>query len=739
MSEEKDEKNERKQVFEKWGSLQEDVASVSHYPLQKSKAFGSWLRPSGNTLLFGLAVVVGLGTALGGVIFIQLIDWIERFLFDILPGWIPIGRLWLLFIPAMGGLVAGPIIAFFASEAKGHGVPEVMQAIALRGGRIRPRVALAKVMASSACIGSGGSAGREGPIVQVGAALGSTLAQWLHLPESRIRNLVACGAAAGIAATFNAPIAGVIFAIEVILGELALVDLGSVVLAAVTASTLARAVLGDTPAFAIPLYSVKSPLEILLYLGLGGISAVVGVSFIKALYYAEDVFDNWKFPEALKPAIGGLLLGAIGLLSPLLLGLLRVPSDQLSNGLPVIENIPHVYASGFEAIEIALLGQASIGLMFVLIFLKILATSFTLGSGNSGGIFAPALFMGAMAGGVFGSAVTSLFPQIAAGSGPYATVGMAAVFAAAARAPLTAILIVFEMTDDYRILVPLMAAVAVSTALGQHWHKESIYTLKLVRKGIKLFRGRDMDVMASVMVEEVMDTKPETVHPDTPLKALVTLLERTGRHGFPVVDENERLAGIVSLNDIRRGLTEGAPLEKLCVKDIATPNPVIVYPDETMRHVLQRMAPRDLSRLPVVSRSDSHELLGIIRRSNIVKAYELGLVRRGFALGTLPGSPDGTASGRFVIASDSYLVGKTMAELCLPDTLLVIHVERGSEVVLPRGSTKLQAGDIITLLARDGDLVHLENYWKEINTHSPSEGENPSNLDESDNSSVDNL
>ncbi|MFZ6030995.1 MAG: chloride channel protein [Chloroflexota bacterium] len=688
---------------------------VSFFSERGNKLHEGWLRPSSTTTLFLAAVIVGLGTAIGGIFFVFLIERLSEFLFGTLPGWFPLGRAWLLFIPALGGLVAGPIIAFFAREAKGHGVPEVMQAIALRGGRIRPRVAVAKVIASSACIGSGGSAGREGPIVQVGAALGSTLAQWLHFPESRIRNLVACGAAAGIAATFNAPIAGVIFAIEIILGEMALADLGSVVLSAVTASTLARAVLGDTPAFSIPLYSLKSPWEIFLYLGLGVVSAAVGIFFIKVLYYAEDVFDNWKFPDALKPAVGGLLLGLTGLTYPLLLGLTRLPDEHLNNGLPVLENIPHVYASGFGEIGAALLGQMPVLLMLVLIFLKVLATAFTLGSGNSGGVFAPGLFMGAMTGGVFGSISAALFPQIATGPGPYATVGMAAVFAAAARAPLTAILIVFEMTDDYRILVPLMAAVAVSTALAQHWHKESIYTLKLVRKGIRLFRGRDMDVMASVMVEEVMDRHPETVHPDATVGELVALLDRTRRHGFPVVDEKDRLVGIVSLNDIRRGLTEGAPIEQLRIRDIATSNPVTVHPDDTLRQVLQRMAPRDLSRLPVVARDDARKLVGIVRRSNIVKAYELGLARRGFALGVLPGSPNGTASGRFTVPENSSLVGRTLADIGLPDTLLVIHIERGSAVILPRGATQLQAGDTITLLARDGDVVHMSVYWKEIN------------------------
>lgn len=242
-------------------------------------------------------------------------------------------------MPVIGGLLARPIIAFFAKEAKGHGVPEVMQAIALRGGRIRPRVVIAKIVASAACIGSGGSAGREGPIVQVGAALGSTLGQWLRLSEARIRNLVACGAAAGIAATFNAPIAGVIFAMEVILGELHLGDLGNVVISAVTASTLARVFLGERPAFAIPQYSVKTPWEVLLYALLGILAAFTAVAFIRLLHWFEDRFDGGRFPEVFKPAVGGLLLGLLGLLYPLSLGVLGLPVQEARLGLPLSANV----------------------------------------------------------------------------------------------------------------------------------------------------------------------------------------------------------------------------------------------------------------------------------------------------------------------------------------------------------------------------------------------------------------
>ncbi|HBY09077.1 MAG TPA: chloride channel protein [Chloroflexi bacterium] len=685
-------------------------------------------KPSRTSLLLITSILVGAGTGLGAVFFIRLIAEIQHLFFvDIAGIFDNLGRLVFVLVPTIGGLLSGPIITFFASEAKGHGVPEVMQAIAMRGGRIRPRVVVAKIAASALCIGTGGSAGREGPIVQVGAALGSTLGQWLHLSDERIRNLVACGAAAGIAATFNAPIAGAIFAMEVILGEMVLADLGSVVISAVTASTLARVFLGERPAFVIPNYGVQTPWEVLLYMVLGLLAAFVAIGFIRMLYKFEDIFDEWRFPDALKPAVGGLLLGGLAYFYPMVLSLGYISASEGLMGIPTTAHIPHIFGSGFPVIESALLGQLSFPLLLALVFLKPIATSLTLGSGNSGGVFAPALFTGAALGGSFGLLVERLLPGATAGPGAFATVGMAAVFAGAARAPFTAILIVFEMTDDYRLIVPLMAGVIVSLIVSERLHKESIYTLKLVRKGINIFRGRDMDIMASVLVQEVMEKQPETVSPQMAVSELIEKFGRTGRHGFPVVDELQLLIGIVSLSDVRR-LSHDQPdaaLEEIMVKDITSRNPIVAYPDESLRAVLQRMAPRDLSRLPVVSREGAHKLVGVIRRRNIIKAYDLGLVRRGFALGRLPGSPPGTATGRFLIPASSYLVEKTLAELCLPEHFLIIHIERAGEMILPHGDTGLQSGDILTMLSYDGDIAKLEAYWNEISARPCDEPKEP--------------
>ncbi len=484
-------------------------------------------------------------------------------------------------------MLAGPLIAWFAREAKGHGVPEVMQALVLRGGRIRPRVAITKILASALCIGSGGSAGREGPIVQVGSTLGSITGQILHLSDERIKNLVACGAAAGIAATFNAPIAGVAFAIEVLMCELQVRMFGNVVIAAVSASVVSQMYLGDRPAFTVPSYTMDSPVTILFYLLLGLVAALVGVLFIRMLAWFEDVFDNWKFPLPLKPAVGALLLGILGFLYLQLPGINSNNPAELQPGMSLIENIPHVYGSGFTFIEEALHGNTSFWVLALLVLLKPLATSFTLGSGNSGGVFAPSLFIGAMLGGAMGKIFSAWQPELAGPSGAYALVGMAAVFSACARAPLTAMLIVFEMSNDYALILPLMLTAVTASYFAQYLHPESIYTIKLAKRGIRFEQGRDMDIMQGVQVREVMNREPLTIHTDQPLAELYQQFQETNLLGFPVLDGEDSLWGIVSLQDLERTLSQSAiNLRTLKVEDIATMDPATVYADEpiTDRH-----------------------------------------------------------------------------------------------------------------------------------------------------------
>jgi len=569
-------------------------------------------------------------------------------------------------------------------------------------------VAVAKILASALCIGTGGSAGREGPIVQVGAALGSTLAQLLKLSDARIRNLVACGAAAGIAATFNAPIAGVAFAIEVLMAELQIRSFGNVVIAAVSAAVVSQLYLGDQPAFIVPTYELVSVRAIALYLVLGLLAAFVGVMFIRMLAWFEDLFDTWRAPAMLKPAAGALLLGLLGYGYMLLPGVHLATVAEYRLGMPLIENIPHVYGSGFTFIEQALQGRVGFSLLFVLVFLKPLATSFTLGSGNSGGVFAPSLFIGAVLGGALGHCFERCFPGISGPVGSYALVGMAAVFAAAARAPLTAMLIVFEMSNDYQLILPLMLASVTASSLAQFLFPESIYTIKLSKRGIRFVQGRDMDIMQAVTVREVMNPEPVTVRVTTPVTELYRLFQQTHFLGFPVLDEEGRLWGMVSLQDLERCLAGRDRLPRLTVADIASRPPITVYEDEPIWTAIQKMAPRDLARLPVLSRDGRDRLVGLISRSDILRAYDIGIVRkqRGQLLedNVCLRRKGGNGFAELMLREGDHGVGRQLAELALPLEVHVVAVDRGGEVIIPHGNTRLAAGDVVTLFGRQSHL-----------------------------------
>ena len=664
---------------------------------QKLRQIIDQTQPPDSLIMVLVALIVGVGTGFGAVVFVWLLGQISQLTAQ-LQTWLgETGGL----VLAMGGggLVVGYGVNRWAREAKGHGVPEVMEALALRGGRIRPRVASIKVLASSLTIGTGGSAGREGPIVQVGSALGSTLAQLLHFSADRTRTLVACGAAAGIAATFNAPIAGAIFALEVILGKFTVSYFGAVVISSVAASVIGRAYLSDRPAFTVPAYPFQLQ-ELPLYVVLGILAAVVAVLFIRSLYFMEGKFDEWRLHPAFKASLGMLLTLAVALLLP----------ERQALG-PGLEFIGEAIAEDFSL---------SLGLMSALLVTKLLATCFTLGSGNSGGVFAPGLFMGAIVGGMVGTVAHSIWPEVAVNPGAYAIVGMAAVFSGAARAPITAVLIVFEMSNDYKLILPLMLATVLSTLLAESLFRESIYTLKLRLKGISLQRGRDLDVMQSLQVKEAMTVDPYTVQENMPLPQLGELLQRTHHHSFPVIDEDLNLVGMVSLRDYERASNQ-KEISELHVRDIATMGRLLTaYEDEPLSEIVQRLAVRGINKLPVVSRAAPRRVVGAIRRADIVKAYNVAMARRQKEepeVEKLPVQPHPQmAFLDVVIAPDSRAANKTLASLAsmLPYECVVVSVRRQGVLLVPHGNTVLQPDDVLNVFVRRSDEAQLQNCFMAV-------------------------
>ena len=656
---------------------------------------------SEDTFLLLTAVLVGIGAGVGTVVVRSLIEAVEWVGFDLIPKLTTqFSHSYVVVVPAVGGVLVGVLINRYAREAKGHGVPEVMEAIALRGGRIRPVVAFVKAVASALTIGSGGSAGSEGPIVQIGASLGSTLGQALHLSDDRIRNLVACGAAGGIAATFNTPIAGVIFALEVILGAFSVRYFSTVVISAVVASVIGRAIYGDLATFPLPVeYGVRSLWEFAFYPLLGILAALVGAAFVRILYRVEEGFEAWRvFPEWAKPAIGGALLGLLALLYPHLAG-----ADW--------QRTPHFFGAGYDIIAAALQNKLVLSTVLLLLIMKIAATSLTLGSGGSGGVFAPALFMGAMLGTAFEIVVDAAFPDIIAPPGAYALLGMAAVFAASAHAPITAIIILGELTDDQRIVLPLMLTVIVATLVSRRLlHGQSIYTLKLTRRGVNIARGRDVDVMQGVLVEEVMASDVEVVNIGMTIEHLSDVFDFTHSHGFPVLDENDKLWGIVTVSDLDRGHSQELP-DSTQIQQIATKreNLFVAYLDETIGDVLTRLGVRGLGRMPVVSREDPNHLLGMIRRADIISAYNLAVTRRSEIKHQTEFiksySTDATRFVEFTVDQASFVTGRQLQEIAaiLPDGCILVSINRGGNVLIPHGSTVFENGDQVSAFVASGE------------------------------------
>ena len=566
------------------------------------------LRTSEQTIMAILAMIVGLAAGFGAVGFRHLINFFQKICYgtsgNLLEHVQTLEWQSIIWIPAIGGLIVGPLIYFYAREAKGHGVPEVMEAIALKGGLIRKRLVFVKTLASAICIASGGSVGREGPIVQIGSAIGSTISQVLKVSTERMKTLVGCGAAAGIAATFNAPIAGAMFALEIILGDFGIATFSPIVISSVAATAVSRHFLGDSPAFIVPSYELVSSWEFPLYFFLGILCALVALAFVFMLYRTEDFFNRLRFPEYLRPVLGGIILGCMALVFPQILGV------------------------GYGAIDQVLLQQFSWYFVLFLVFVKILATSITIGSGGSGGIFAPSLFIGAMTGGCFGIFVHTVFPDITASPAAYSIVGMGAVVSAATHGPLTAILMLFEMTGDYKIILPLMITCIISSVVISQIKKESIYTLKLIRKGIDIKAGREINLLKSIPVKSVMNKKVQTLFDGLTMGRLFQIISKSKYNSFPVIDKDNKLTGMLSFNDYSEALFNEDLKHLVIVRDIATLDVVKISVNDNIFNALEKISPRDLSILPVVSFEDDTKLLGILTRRDIMRAYNQAVQKK---------------------------------------------------------------------------------------------------------------
>jgi CIC family chloride channel protein len=609
------------------GILASDASSSSGSVLSAAKAAASHEpRPLGLWSICGLALVMGIVTGLGAVVFRALIGCVHNFLFlghvsfaydasSFTPSssW----GMFVILVPVVGSLGVTFIVNTFAPEAKGHGVPEVMDAIYYRRGLIRPVVAAAKSLASALAIGSGAAVGREGPIIQIGSALGSTLGQWVAMPAAQRITLVAAGAGAGIAATFNTPIGGVMFATELMLPEVSVNTFLPVALATGSATFLGRLFFGSQPAFTVPAQLAALPnvpssaLTLFLYAALGALVGVAAALFVRSLHWAEEFFE--RIPGSyLRHAIGMLLVGVL------------MYTLLITRGHYYVEGV------GYATIQATLAGQLNVGGFLLLLFIsKLVATNVSLGSGSSGGIFSPSLFMGATLGAAFAILVGAALPGVTLSVPAFAMVGMGAMVGGGTGAAMTAVTMIFEMTLDYNIVLPLILAVALSLGVRRLLSPESIYTIKLVRRGHAMPRGLHANLFLVQSARDVMLKNVAILDAATPFADLMRMSQDTGVLYHAVVTRRGHVVGVLRVNtDLRRAI--GAAGANVTLGDVARRNFTAVREGAALFDVITRMRRKGAAMalvIPAAGYPEAGRILGVITKEHIADsvANSIGL------------------------------------------------------------------------------------------------------------------
>ena len=653
--------------------------------------------------MLALGAATGLVTGLLASVLIWLIRTVQTL------AWGDTTATWeLVLVPTVGAFVVGLMLTYWAQEPSGSGVVRTMETISLRGGRFRTRVPLAGLAATGVALGTGASGGREGPIVLLGASTSSLFAQLFSLDERRTRALIGAGVAAGIGASFNAPIGGMLFAIELILGDLRARSLQVVVVGAVVGSVTAREVVGESVSFVFAPdrpFGLNDPRELVLYLLLGLAAAGLGIAFLRAETWAFRGFAalRARMWRPLTLAVGGLGVGLTALLVPEALG----TGEHLPSIDGIRDPIQHVIDGGYG------LGWVAVGSLAALAVAKFVATLFSVGSGNAVGTFAPMLVIGGALGGTIGTAVATLAPPWNLQPGAFALVGMAAGFSAAARAPLTAILITFELTGDYALVLPLMLSCGIATFLADRIEPDSVYTHPLHERGIMYGELHDVDVMQTVTVGEVMTRGHPTVRREERYPAIRELFDRVGSHGFAVVDGDHRLVGVLTHTDMERArsrddvLVENRDIGTLTAAELCTEGPVVVHPDEPVYTAVHRMAALDIGRVPVIEHG-SNRLVGLMRRADVLRAYQRGLNRH-------LGDQQRIASERLrdlagvtflelTVDPDAMASGQQVREVTWPERTVLTTIRRMGRVVMPTGDTVLEPGDDVVVLT-DQDAV----------------------------------
>jgi len=509
--------------------------------------------------------------------------------------------LWVIPIPVIGGLIVGLMAKYGSSKIRGHGIPEAMEAVLFNRSRIQPRVAILKPISAAIAIGTGGPFGAEGPIIQTGGAVGSLVGQIFHTTASERKVLLACGAAAGMSATFNTPIAGVILAIELLLFEFKARSFIPLVVASTLATAVHMQLLGAGPMFTVTAMDFGVPGALPFYLLLGVICGLAAVGFSKLLYWTEDLFEKLPIDQLWWPAIGALGLGIIGYFVPRVLGV------------------------GYDTISDILNANLALKLLIVIMVAKAVALVISLGSGTSGGLLAPMFMSSAALGGVFAIGMNEVFPAAHLSAGAFALVAMGAVFGAASRAAFAFIVFAFEITRDYNSVLPLMLVTVIADGVAiLLMPKASIMTEKLVRRGLRIHQDYEADVLQQMVVSETMDREAPTVPAQSPVRELAERIaghepEANRHQGMLLLDGESNLAGIITRGDILRALDRD-PSGAMSLLEAGSPKVIVTYPDETLHEAAAKMLRNNIGRLPVVDRKDPRHVVGYLGRPGIMAA-----------------------------------------------------------------------------------------------------------------------
>lgn len=574
--------------------------------------------PGENSLMVIIASFIGLAAGLANICFRTVTDFIHNTLF--VPGYAFVSQggwyiLLLPLIPITGMILLIPLSLLFPGEVNGYGFTNFLRKINLQGGAISFRTIIIKIISCSLTIGTGNSAGVEGPIAQVGGALGSQVGKFFRVSSDRMKVYIAAGSAGAVAAMFNAPIAGMFFASEIVLlGTYEVSSFSALVISSAMATVLSRAYYGANPAFAISNFQLINPLvEIPLYIIMGIWIGILAVFYIAFFYKIRDRFATLSVHPQLKPIFGALMVGICGMAFPQIMG------------------------DGYHAIIQVLTDTNPLWLIAILIFLKIAATSITLGSGGSGGVFAPALFIGAMAGGSFGAVAHWLFPAATAHPGAYAAVGIGAFLAASTHAPLTAIFLLFEMTDDSSIIIPIMLSSIIGTVVSARLYHDSIDTVDFSREGIDIHEGRESAIMRSIKIGRILNEDVDFISEKANVDQLLRIFSMAkDSFYFPVIDETGTMTGIISLQDVKNILHDEELRCTATVGKVCSRNVVFLTPDDNLYTAITLFDRKGFDEIPVVESADSKWVLGMIKRRDVLNAYNAEVLKKGISERSCP-------------------------------------------------------------------------------------------------------